>query len=64
MQVHSSPLFVSSGFSALATLSACFTLAITLLWLWIAWRAMRAHERIAAQLEQRSKVKAISASDA
>lgn len=42
-----------SGWAVLvAILSGVFAFAVTLLWLWIAWRAMRAHERIADALNQ------------
>lgn len=32
-------------------LGAIFGFAATLFWMWVAWRAMRAHERIANSLE-------------
>ncbi len=43
----------SSGF--LAILALLYGAVITLLWLSIGWRAMRAHERIADVLERRAK---------
>lgn len=36
----------------LSTITGLFGLAIAVLWLWIGWRAMRAHERIADALAQ------------
>ena len=36
----------------LSALTGLFGLAIAVLWLWIGWRAMRAHERIADALGQ------------
>ena len=43
--------FSSTGLTALALVSGVFTLATTLYWMWIGWRAMRAHERIADSLQ-------------
>lgn len=34
-------------------LTAVFTIVTTVFWMVVGWRAMRAHERIAATLEQR-----------
>jgi len=36
----------------LSILTGLFALAVAVLWLWIGWRAMRAHERIADALHQ------------
>ncbi|MDF3056609.1 MAG: hypothetical protein K0R17_824 [Rariglobus sp.] len=36
--------------AGIAVLSALFTLVVTILWLVIGWRAMRAHERVADNL--------------
>lgn len=36
----------------LSVLGGLFGLGVALLWLWIGWRAMRAHERIADALNQ------------
>lgn len=43
----------STGF--LAVLALLYGAVITILWLSIGWRAMRAHERIADILERRAK---------
>lgn len=39
----------------LAVLSALFTLVVTILWLVIGWRAMRAHENIADNISVLSR---------
>jgi len=39
-----------SSFPAFALLAAAFGLVTTVFWMIVAWRAMRAHERIADQL--------------
>ena len=36
----------------LSVVGGLFTLSVAVLWLWIGWRAMRAHERIADALNQ------------
>lgn len=42
-----------SGLAALLSIATgLFGLAVVLTWLWIGWRAMRAHERIADALNQ------------
>ena len=46
---------VSIGSGARAILVSIFTLLTTVLWFVIGWRAMRAHERIAEVLDQRSR---------
>ena len=43
--------FNSAGLTVLAIVSGIFTLTTTLYWMWIGWRAMRAHERIADSLQ-------------
>ncbi|MEQ1893486.1 MAG: hypothetical protein ABL998_13140 [Planctomycetota bacterium] len=48
--------FLSSGSGGAAVffsiLAGLFGLAVSVVWLWIGWRAMRAHERIADALAQ------------
>lgn len=41
----------SAGLTVLAVLSGAFTLGMSLFWMWVGWRAMRAHERIADSLQ-------------
>jgi hypothetical protein len=41
----------SAGLTVLAVLSGAFTLGMSLFWMWVGWRAMRAHERIAESLQ-------------
>jgi hypothetical protein len=41
----------SDGVGAIFVLVALGSFAVTILWLFIGWRAMRAHERIARALE-------------
>lgn len=50
MQISS----IEAGTGFLAILAVLYSLVITLLWLSIGWRAMRAHERIAKVLERRA----------
>ena len=38
-----------------ALIAGTFSVGVTVLWLYIAWRAMRAHERLAAAAERMSK---------
>lgn len=45
-------LDAGTGFLAIA--AVLYSLVITVLWLSIGWRAMRAHERIARVLERRA----------
>lgn len=43
---------VNSGFGAvLAVLTAAFGVVVSIFWMWVGWRAMRAHERIADSLQ-------------
>lgn len=44
-----------AGSALLIVLSSVFAVITTILWLVIGWRAMRAHERIADVLAQRSR---------
>ncbi len=46
---------IDAGTGYLAIVAVLYSLVITILWLSIGWRAMRAHERIANVLEQRAK---------
>lgn len=57
MQLSPEPSVLGTGASLVAVLVSLFGLATTLVWLWIGWRAMRAHERIADVLLQRSREK-------
>ncbi|MCY3001339.1 MAG: hypothetical protein NTV21_06005 [Planctomycetota bacterium] len=41
----------SAALTALELISGVFTLAMLTFWMWIGWRAMRAHERIADSLQ-------------
>lgn len=41
----------SIGMTLVAIVSGVFTLAVSLFWMWVGWRAMRAHERIADSLQ-------------
>jgi len=43
--------FGSAGLTVAAIVSGVFTLAMSLFWMWVGWRAMRAHERIADSLQ-------------
>lgn len=44
---------VSQGVGALlAVVGGIFGIAVSILWVWIGWRAMRAHERIADALQE------------
>lgn len=47
----------NAGTGFLAIVAVLYSLVITILWLSIGWRAMRAHERIANVLEQRAEGK-------
>ena len=38
--------------ASLAVFSALFGMATMLYWMWVAWRAMRAHERLADSAER------------
>jgi hypothetical protein len=53
------PTFNMSGgggaMGALAMLAVLWGLAVTVFWMVCAWRAMRAHERLAESLEQISR---------
>jgi hypothetical protein len=42
----------NTGTGILLVIGALWTLIITILWLRIGWRAMRAHERLAASLDE------------
>jgi hypothetical protein len=42
----------NEGFGILLVIGALWTLIITILWLRIGWRAMRAHERLGASLDE------------
>ena len=44
-----------AGISLMTILVFLWGLAITILWLYIAWRAMRAHEKLAQSVEDISK---------
>ena len=44
-----------AGISVIGILVFLWGLAITILWLYIAWRAMRAHEKLAQSVEDISK---------
>ncbi len=46
---------IEAGTGYLAIVAMLYSLVITILWLSIGWRAMRAHERIADILERRAK---------
>lgn len=43
--------FGSAGFTLLAVVTGFFGLLTSLFWMWVGWRAMRAHERIADSLQ-------------
>jgi hypothetical protein len=44
--------FGNGAFGAvLAIAAAAFGIAVSLFWMWVGWRAMRAHERIADTLQ-------------
>jgi uncharacterized membrane protein len=45
----------TAGVAGLAILATLFSLVTTIIWMSIAWRAMRAHERIAKVLEERAR---------
>lgn len=50
---QTSTLAPGTGWAVLlSVVTGLFGLAIAVLWLWIGWRAMRAHERIADALNQ------------
>jgi hypothetical protein len=44
-----------AGISVMVILIFLWGLAITILWLYVAWRAMRAHEKLAQSVEDISK---------
>ena len=43
-----------TGIAGLGILSALVGIAVTLFWMFVAWRAMRAHERIAKALDRQN----------
>lgn len=45
---------VSGGAGALVALMALWGIAVTIYWMVVAWRAMRAHERLASAVERMS----------
>lgn len=45
----------TAGVAGLAIFAALFSFITTIFWMSIAWRAMRAHERIAKVLEERAR---------
>jgi uncharacterized membrane protein len=46
---------VSGGTGALVVLMALWGIAVTIYWMVVAWRAMRAHERLASAAETLSQ---------
>lgn len=45
---------VSGGTGALVVVMAMWGIAVTIYWMVVAWRAMRAHERLASAVERHS----------
>ena len=45
---------VSGGTGALVVMMAAWGIAVTIYWMVVAWRAMRAHERLASAVERMS----------
>jgi hypothetical protein len=44
---------INSGAGGLlAVVTGLFGLVVTIFWMWVGWRAMRAHERIADSLQE------------
>ena len=46
---------MGAGITVIGFFAILWGLAITILWIYIAWRAMRAHEKLAQSVEDISK---------